>query len=58
MFTCSKCSKRNAMYYDEKTKLYFCEDHSLNDLKEAVKMPKKHKKPIKIKEIVKKVFKK
>jgi hypothetical protein len=57
MFTCSVCSKRSALHYDDKTKLYFCEAHNNGDL--IIKeVPKEAKKPSKVKAAVKKVIKK
>ena len=32
MMNCSVCSKRNALTYDEKSKKFFCENHSSKDL--------------------------
>jgi hypothetical protein len=48
MFTCSVCSKRSALHYDDKTKLYFCEVHNNSDLIIKEEPKKKPSKKMKI----------
>jgi hypothetical protein len=46
---CAKCSKKNGLYYDEKSKMFFCHVHKHSDLTivpKTVKKPKT-KKPTK-----------